>query len=184
MNRNLTEKERLVLGLAFEYQKENYKENAKQIGNSYGLEEAIQILDDIQDKLFGASKNYKDILHKTAAQTTVGYTLKEAQGMYIALYMFRMQCKQMLSVGNYSHWDKKDLQKTDLEEYIKISTYFIEELKKSFDAANVDINDFFTIHDNEESFYKATGIHIKGADRNSPCPCGSGKKYKNCCGKN
>ena len=20
--------------------------------------------------------------------------------------------------------------------------------------------------------------------RNDPCPCGSGKKYKNCCGKN
>ena len=21
----------------------------------------------------------------------------------------------------------------------------------------------------------------KGSDRNKPCPCGSGKKYKNCC---
>ena len=21
-------------------------------------------------------------------------------------------------------------------------------------------------------------------DRNDPCPCGSGKKYKNCCGSN
>jgi hypothetical protein len=24
---------------------------------------------------------------------------------------------------------------------------------------------------------------MKGADRNSPCPCGSGKKYKKCCGR-
>ncbi len=24
---------------------------------------------------------------------------------------------------------------------------------------------------------------MKGSDRNNPCPCGSGKKYKNCCGK-
>jgi hypothetical protein len=33
------------------------------------------------------------------------------------------------------------------------------------------------------------GIHIgpykaeKAPERNAPCPCGSGKKYKNCCGK-
>ena len=24
---------------------------------------------------------------------------------------------------------------------------------------------------------------MKGRDRNKPCPCGSGKKFKNCCGK-
>ena len=24
----------------------------------------------------------------------------------------------------------------------------------------------------------------KEVGRNDPCPCGSGKKYKNCCGKN
>ena len=24
---------------------------------------------------------------------------------------------------------------------------------------------------------------MKGKERNLPCPCGSGKKYKNCCGK-
>lgn len=23
--------------------------------------------------------------------------------------------------------------------------------------------------------------HASGADRNKPCPCGSGKKYKKCC---
>ena len=25
---------------------------------------------------------------------------------------------------------------------------------------------------------------MKGRDRNKPCPCGSGKKFKNCCGLN
>ena len=25
---------------------------------------------------------------------------------------------------------------------------------------------------------------VKKIGRNEPCPCGSGKKYKNCCGKN
>ena len=184
MHRNITEKERVVLGLAFEYQKDWYIENAKKTGDNYGLEEVIQILDNLLDKLCGASENKKDILKKTDTQTTVGYSLKEAQGMYIALYMFRLQCKQLLSIDDFNDWPKNELmQPSDLEEYIRISTDFIEELEKSFKAANIDINDFFTIHDNDESFYKATGLRIKGADRNSPCPCGSGKKYKNCCGK-
>lgn len=25
---------------------------------------------------------------------------------------------------------------------------------------------------------------MKGRDRNKPCPCGSGRKFKNCCGRN
>lgn len=34
--------------------------------------------------------------------------------------------------------------------------------------------------------YKRSKIYIAPAKigRNDPCPCGSGKKYKNCCGKN
>ncbi|WP_313585085.1 SEC-C metal-binding domain-containing protein, partial [Lacrimispora sp.] len=33
---------------------------------------------------------------------------------------------------------------------------------------------------------KASGTIVKGAKvgRNDPCPCGSGKKYKKCCGSN
>lgn len=31
---------------------------------------------------------------------------------------------------------------------------------------------------------KATGFGGKKVGRNDPCPCGSGLKYKNCCGKN
>lgn len=33
--------------------------------------------------------------------------------------------------------------------------------------------------------YNKTKTVIKGkkVGRNEPCPCGSGKKYKNCCGK-
>ena len=30
---------------------------------------------------------------------------------------------------------------------------------------------------------KVTAKADKTPGRNSPCPCGSGKKYKNCCGK-
>ena len=40
------------------------------------------------------------------------------------------------------------------------------------------------VHSNAE--HKAQGSVKKNDEvgRNSPCPCGSGKKYKNCCGKN
>ena len=31
---------------------------------------------------------------------------------------------------------------------------------------------------------KKTPKHVKKVGRNEPCPCGSGKKYKQCCGKN
>ena len=31
---------------------------------------------------------------------------------------------------------------------------------------------------------KATPKRVNKIGRNDPCPCGSGKKYKNCCGKN
>ena len=34
--------------------------------------------------------------------------------------------------------------------------------------------------------YRQSGIFVRETHvgRNDPCPCGSGKKYKNCCGKN
>ena len=34
-----------------------------------------------------------------------------------------------------------------------------------------------------KTFYDENGIRIK-VGRNDPCPCGSGKKYKHCCGRN
>ena len=33
-----------------------------------------------------------------------------------------------------------------------------------------------------KTYYESTS-KIKGRDRNKPCPCGSGKKYKKCCGR-
>ena len=36
---------------------------------------------------------------------------------------------------------------------------------------------------NEASFANTTSKINKKPSRNDPCPCGSGKKYKDCCGK-
>ena len=38
--------------------------------------------------------------------------------------------------------------------------------------------------ENPNKTKKATPKRVKKIGRNEPCPCGSGKKYKNCCGKN
>jgi preprotein translocase subunit SecA len=37
---------------------------------------------------------------------------------------------------------------------------------------------------NSDETVKNTPVHVKKVGRNDPCPCGSGKKYKNCCGRN
>ena len=38
-------------------------------------------------------------------------------------------------------------------------------------------------HDNEyPKTINANAVKMKGADRNKPCPCGSGRKFKRCCG--
>ena len=48
-------------------------------------------------------------------------------------------------------------------------------------------NDIFTPERQKELYLeqKKSGTIIKGAKigRNDPCPCGSGKKYKKCCGR-
>ena len=36
--------------------------------------------------------------------------------------------------------------------------------------------------DEEEPAKKRPAVAAQKVGRNSPCPCGSGKKYKNCCG--
>jgi preprotein translocase subunit SecA len=36
---------------------------------------------------------------------------------------------------------------------------------------------------NSDGSRKNEPIHVKKVGRNDPCPCGSGKKYKNCCGR-
>ena len=40
-----------------------------------------------------------------------------------------------------------------------------------------------TTNESEESAPKRKPKKSKKIGRNEPCPCGSGKKYKNCCGK-
>ena len=55
------------------------------------------------------------------------------------------------------------------------------ELKKVPAMQKEEKRDFVTNQEGGEKLYKKAKTEI---GRNDPCPCGSGKKYKNCCGAN
>ena len=70
------------------------------------------------------------------------------------------------------------LQKIDRD----ISTFLLKsEIKQNIERKEVSekkiTNDF------DDSSSKKTPKRVKKIGRNDPCPCGSGKKYKQCCGK-
>ncbi len=44
------------------------------------------------------------------------------------------------------------------------------------------LNDEENIFEEEENSLALPAIQEKKVGRNDPCPCGSGKKYKKCCG--
>ena len=70
----------------------------------------------------------------------------------------------------------------------------LEEVLFNTKAAFIDSSVFspVTVLFNSDLFSKLIGIkeedikkdEAKAVGRNEPCPCGSGLKYKNCCGKN
>jgi len=67
-----------------------------------------------------------------------------------------------------------------IEDVINASVGFLEARKNSFDQEEDTIHtEVVTI--GEESTYN--GINFDGVQKNDPCPCGSGKKYKKCCRK-
>ncbi|MDD2414125.1 MAG: preprotein translocase subunit SecA [Eubacteriaceae bacterium] len=62
-------------------------------------------------------------------------------------------------------------------------------IRISSNPSRVSSNNVANIRTNESEIQgqgkeKQTTIHKKKIGRNAPCPCGSGKKYKNCCGRN
>lgn len=64
------------------------------------------------------------------------------------------------------------------------ATRAVFSLKKQDNVQNVKL-DIRNMKTNEDSEAAHTPRKVeKKVGRNEPCPCGSGKKYKNCCGKN
>ena len=72
-----------------------------------------------------------------------------------------------------------DIKGGELKAKIRSDTQLPKALKMSF-ASEVDK----ALAPNEERWVGTTLIKGKKTGPNDPCPCGSGKKYKKCCGKN
>ena len=67
-------------------------------------------------------------------------------------------------------------------EALKLQEEFgiLREYKKTFDER---VQEYPEIQTQPEDDLHRTACSMKGRDRNSPCPCGSGKKFKKCCGR-
>ena len=71
------------------------------------------------------------------------------------------------------------LQKIDKD----ISVFLLKaEIRQNIERKQVNKEKLHTNED-KDTVEKAKPVHVNKIGRNDPCPCGSGKKYKQCCGK-
>lgn len=93
-------------------------------------------------------------LHNYFSSKPNGFSLEQAQTAYIYAFLYNEFCKH----------------NNDFTQDIQPITEFINDLEFKFSQNGICISDFFNVNKSK-------------VGRNSPCPCGSGKKYKHCCGK-
>lgn len=95
---------------------------------------------------------------------------------------------------NSSLKEEKDLEKvtedSDLEFDIDYEKLYFNMLKADADYLYT-LEEWLNIFDEDKlksivkDYRRSKIVHVeKKPGRNDPCPCGSGKKYKNCCGRN
>lgn len=76
----------------------------------------------------------------------------------------------------------------ELSEIGELSDYIIEGGKTKdtdlLDMFSGALEDTFENNDNHNNYINEPITKETKVGRNDPCPCGSGKKYKKCCGKN
>ena len=95
---------------------------------------------------------------------------------------------------NSSLKEEKDLEKitedSDLEFDIDYEKLYYNMLKADADYLYT-LEEWLNVFDEDKlksivkDYRRSKIVHVeKKPGRNDPCPCGSGKKYKNCCGRN
>ena len=72
------------------------------------------------------------------------------------------------------------LRETMLKDYVRLSKYYEGFYFRRY-PDRMPGKEKQVWNSDEEGTFRRTG---KKVGRNDPCPCGSGKKYKNCCGRN
>lgn len=86
----------------------------------------------------------------------------------IELYTFLMLI--IMFIGQLIALSRRDLSKNELTQHFEsvVNQYYLNKEEKS-------VTQKVTIQEKDSNNFKV--------GRNAPCPCGSGKKYKKCCGK-
>lgn len=135
-------------------------------------------------------KIYSDIL--TNKDTVISGTFDELQKKYDVRDVMLMGFLD--GVNTSLKGDELDLDSITPESNIKLDIDFE---KLFFNMLDADADHLFSLdewndvlsEDDRRRIYKdykrSKIVHVKKKPgRNDPCPCGSGKKYKKCCGKN
>ena len=156
---------------------------------AYNQEQTQQQYNDFWNAYFLQEKEvYKDILKNYG--TVVSGTVEELAKKY------DMEVLTMVGfLDGISESRKKENPMDQLTETTEVSLdYEPELLYKNMVAAKAqwlyeleEWNDIIT-PERQKELYKeekrsGTIVKEKKIGRNDPCPCGSGKKYKNCCGR-
>ena len=158
-------------------------------GIAYNQEQTQKQYDEFWAAYFAQEKEvYKDILSKHGTPVTgTGEELAKKYNMEV-----------LTMVGFLDGIDESLKKSNDLENITETSEvsldYDDEKLYKNMVAARADWlygleewNDILS-EDKRKVLYKeeklsGTVVKEKKVGRNDPCPCGSGKKYKYCCGR-
>ena len=157
----------------------NRQEYIEYINRYYALEKVAY------EKILGAYPNNEEFLNGTAAELAKKLEFpKDAMDVFVG---FVDGIKSSLTNG-----DDIDLDAIDDNYELKL---VIDYEKLYFNMRDAKADWLFTIKAwkdilTEEQinaitreYREANMAHSDKIGRNDPCPCGSGKKYKNCCGK-
>ena len=157
----------------------NRQEYVEYIQRYYALEKVAY------EKILGAYPNNEEFLNGTAAELAKKLNFpKDAMDVFVG---FIDGIKSSLTNG-----DDIDLDAIDDNYELKL---VIDYEKLYFNMRDAKADWLFTIKAwkdilTEEQinaitreYREANMAHSDKIGRNDPCPCGSGKKYKNCCGK-
>lgn len=156
---HLGDNEYMVLRLALELQKVQCNEDIAKNGESKVAKDALKQVQEIENSI-------KD--------GAINLTLEQTEALYSYIFVFREITRNMNAD------DKND---TESRNYVIAATNILNRLERLFNASGIKISDFMTLHQSKKSFNEAVNRTNGKVGRNSPCPCGSGKKYKYCCGK-
>lgn len=169
-----------------------YEEDINRLDNDGNIEEGIKaiismtVIDD--QKLAGKDKEAIEYAYEYEIMeyfSRYKASIRRLEKVYPNLYEIKLDF--FTKVRNAD--TRKKLRREYEDKYDKYS-YILNKLNNFYTNSEGDFYDDFQFEDDDE--YEYDDIEVQKPfvrekikiGRNDPCPCGSGKKYKKCCGKN